>query len=765
MREYSVIGKRLPRVDASVKVTGEAKYTVDMMLPGMLSGKILRSPYAHAKILNIDTSKAERLPGVRAVITGNDTPKIPFSITDSPQCPADKFPLALNKVRFIGDEVAAVAAIDEDVAEEALDLIKVDYEELPAVFDPEDAMKPDAPQIHDHAEGNISFSCLRTFGDVEKDFEDSDYIREDKFTFQSIAHCALEPHCCIASFDASEKLTLWSSTQSVHDVQFGLAKTLNMREGYIRVIKPYVGGAFGGKCEMMTIEPSCALLSQKTAKPVKIVLTREETFIGTRLRHRGIYVLKTGVKKDGTIMARYGKSIYDGGGYNSVGMFANLLNNIFLNLVYKFSSVQCDTYRVFTNNPIAGAMRGFGSPQTYYAVESHMDMIAEDLEMDPVEFRLKNALQPNSITLNKLVINSCGLTQCIESAKEKSNWNDKRGKMPRGQGIGMGCGGFVSGTGTRMKDSDPYSACYIRANDDGTVNLAVGAADIGQGSDTTLCQIVAEELGIKVEDIKIVSADTEITPIDQGSYSSRLTVIAGNAAIDAAAKIKKRLFEVVAEKLEVPIDILEAKDRQIRIKEIPDKGISFAEAVVLGQKSDGGRPVVSDGHYDAGKLCYPDFETGAYNEAPNYSFFAHTAEVVVDEETGFVKVGSIIPAHDLGRAINPMAAEGQLEGSVQIGLGYGLSEQIVWDKGKVLNPSFLDYEVPTALDMPEIEPILIETNDPEGPFGAKECGEGAASPVAPAINNAVCNAIGIRIKEIPLTPDKILKELERKEAK
>jgi len=763
MTDYSVIGKRLPRKDGLIKATGEAKYTADMVLPGMLYGKILRSPHAHARILNIDTSKARRLNGVRAVITGKETGGRMFSQVDIPlKHPANKSPLAVDKVRFIGDEVAAVAAIDEDIAEEALELIKVDYEELPAVFDIENALRSGAPRIHDHAEGNIGWREAYCFGDVERDLERSDFIREDEFSLPSVAHCALEPHCCLAKFDIYGKLTLWSSTQSVHRVRLGVAKLLNMRESDVRVIKPFVGGGFGGKHEMMDLEPICAFLSRAAGLPVKLALSREEVFIGTRLRHRAVFTLRTGFNKDGTLMAIDGKSIFDAGAYNANGVIANKLSAMHFSLAYRFSSVRYETLRVFTNNPIPGAMRGFGAPQTDFAVESQLDMIAGVLAMDPTELMLKNAIRPNCTTHDNLVINSCGLTECISQAKEISRWNSKRGKMPKGRGLGMGCGGFMSGTMNRCRDFEPFSASFASVNGDGTAELLVGAADIGQGSDTTLCQIVAEELGVKLDDVNIVSADTEITPIDQGTFASRITIMAGNAAKEAASRIKKRLFKAVGEKLEIHPDDLVAKDRRIYVKGTPHIGMSFAEAVILCQQSEGGRPIISEGHYDPGKRGYADTKSGAsFDPPPAFSFCSHTAEVVVDEETGLVKVCQMVPAHDLGVAINPMGAEGQLEGSIQMGLGYALSEEILWDKGKILNPSFLDYEFPTALDMPDVKSVLIETDDPEGPFGAKECGEGATTPVAPAITNAIHNAIGIRVKEIPLTPEKILDALEK----
>ncbi|MDY6864124.1 MAG: molybdopterin cofactor-binding domain-containing protein [Thermodesulfobacteriota bacterium] len=751
MENYSVVGKRLPRIDANVKVTGDAKYTGDMILPGMLYGKILKSPLPHAKIINIDAGKALKLKGVRAVITGKDTYGIKYCIIDIPQA-LDKCPLAVDKVRYIGDEVAAVAAIDEDTAEEALDLIEVEYEELPAVFDPIEAMEPDAPKVHEEKENNIAMGVSYQLGNVEEGFKNSFLVREDEFKTQAIQHVPMEPHATIGHFDSSGKVTVWSGTQSPYFIHRDLARTLNIPESKVRVIKPYTGSGFGGKTEMHSHDFCAALLSKKTGRPVKIVYTREELFTNTRLRHPIIIGLKTGVKKDGTIMAYDIKAVLDGGAYNSTGPLATFLFTYFPFLVYRMEHYRINSTNVYTNKPFCGAMRGHGAPQGRFAFESQLDMIAEELGIDPVEIRLKNAISEGEVLLNKTRIKSCGLKDCIKKSSESLNWKE----IEPHKGIGMGCQGFVSGANI----APPYDATgtIIKAHEDGGVTVLTGASDIGQGSDSIIAQIVAEELGIKLEDIRIIAADTEITPLEPGSFSSRVTLMSGNSAKAAASDVKQQLFEIVAEKLEANVEDLDARDRRIFVKGSPDRGMSFKDAITasFGDKE---MPVLGRGHYYA-KVDTASMATGECNMSRTYSFASHAAEVEVDPETGLVKIIKHSAAHDCGRAINPMAVEGQLEGSVSMGQGFTLLEKVYIDKGQVLNPNLLEYKIPTSLDSPEIESIPVEAIDNEGPFGAKEAGEGATNPVAPAIANAIYKAAGARVYELPITPEKIVNSLE-----
>lgn len=752
MESYSVIGKRLPRIDALAKATGEAKYTDDLTLPRMLIGKLLRSPLPHAKILHIDISRAKRLVGVKAVITGKDTPKRKYG-SIMKESYMDRYPLAIDKVRFVGEEVAAVAAVDEDTAWEALDLIQVDYEELPAVFEIEEAMKPEAPSVHEGKKNAIK-SLFLEFGDVAEGFKSSDYVREDQFTTQAIAHACLEPHAAFASVDSSGKITLWSSTQSPFILCRDLAQTLNIPKTKIRVIKPFVGGGFGGKLEMLPIDFCSVFLSMKTGKPVKIVHTREEEFLGTQQRHPVIVRLKTGVKRDGTLVAKDCYLVTDTGAYITHGPMILYLTCSFLTMLYRIPNVKYQGYCVYTNNPVRGAMRGHGNPQIRFADESQLDLIAKDLGIDPVEIRLKNAIRTGDPTPNRLKINSCGLTEAIEKCVEASDWKRKWGNPGRHKGIGVACGNHLSGG----KTTEPYdsSSVFVKVEEDGRVIILSGGSDIGQGLDSILCQIVAEEFGIPMEDVSIVPSDSEITPQDLGSYGSRATLVAGNACRLAAADAKDQILKTVSEKLEVAAEDLEFKNRRISVKGTPQKGMSLSEAVIASKGS-----VLGRGTYESNTEI-PN-RKGEGNISPAYSFGAQVAEVEVDTETGKIDVLQFIGAHDVGFALNPMHIEGQIEGSIVMGQGQALYEELLIKKGLTLNPSFLEYKVPTALESPKILPIIVEPIDPEGPYGAKGMGESTMIPTIPAIANAIDRAVGVRVKELPITPLKILESLKEAE--
>lgn len=767
MKQYSVIGKRVPPVDGIVKVTGEAQYFNDIMLPRMLYGKILRSPLPHAKILNIDTSKAERVVGVKAVITGKDTLGIPSGHWGGhpPEFAKrlfDKCALAMDKVRFIGDEVAAVAAVDENVAEEALDLIKVEYEELPAVFDPEEAIKKTAPKIHDHVENNISATRSVDLGDVESGFKESDYIREDRFTTQFVAHACIEPAGCLATYDSTGRVTIWTPTQRTYAVQFLLALMLGIKDSDVRVIRTYFGGGFGGKTAAYSYHLAAALLSKKTGRPVKIELTRGEEFAFGNRRHPMTIRLKTGVKKDGTLMAREVTNILDGGAYNFEGPVVNYKTCYYPVRTYrvggKVPNYKYRGYRAYTNKTPCGAMRGFGAPQQYYAVECQMDMIAEELGIDPIELRLKNAVQVGDGWLGAKYL-SCGLSDCIQQVVQRSGWYEKRGKLPKGRGIGIGCSCHPSGP--LQQGFDPrhsYCEVWVKLVDDGSVNVFSQAVDVGQGSDTVLSMIVAEELGISAEDVRMAASDSLLAPMDMGSVGDRVTFMVGNAAKDAAADAKRQLFEGVAKTLKLGGKELVAEARRVHVKGDPDNGVSFREAVRAAQAARRGESIMGKGVY----APTPE-ETGDL-ATPASSFQAQVAEVEVDMETGQVKVLRFTAAHDGGTAVNPMASEGQIEGGVHMGLGYALSEEVLVDKGTTLNPSFRDYKVFSAMDMPETEAILVKTEEPKGPFGAKGgIGEGSVNPVAPAIVNAIHDATGVWIKDLPVTPEKIFRALRQKD--
>lgn len=761
-KELSVVGQSFPRIDSGVKVTGEARYAGDLKFHGMLYGKILRSPHAHAKILNIDTSKAKKLPGVKAVITGKDTLGVKYGIWRLRPETMDEQGLATDKVRYVGDEVAAVAAIDEDTAEEALEHIKVDYEPLQGLFSPEEAMKKGAPEIHEGIKNNISITRRIEVGGVDKAWDQCDCVREDTFRTQVVQHVPMEPHTCVASFDPSGKLTVWTSSQSPYFIQCLLAMSLGMREGDIRVIRPHVGGGFGCKLELLGHEFSSSLLSKLTGRPVRIEYTREEVFVCSRQKFSFQMELKTGVKKDGKIVAVEFNNILDGGAHHSYGVTTTMIAGICLTLPYRIPNYRYTGRHVYTNKPVTGAMRGHGANQPAFAFDSQLDLLAEEIGVDPVDMRLKNATQPGDVKIpNVCHISSCGMQESIEKVAQSMKWKEKRGKLPEGRGIGVGSYGFFSGAlYNYFNTSRPYNEAWVRVNGDGTVHYFTLAAEIGQGCDTILSQIVAEELGVRLEDVSIISSDTGIVTGDTGAFSSRTTMMAGNAAKEAAADAKRQLFGAAAKLLGRKIqDELDAKDGQIFVKRT-GKGVSVSEAALAFQSANSGAPVLGRGVYTPAD---PIAEGTVVS--PTWSFGSQIIEVEVDKETGEVKVIDSATAHDCGRAINPMSVEGQLEGSMHMALGYALSEEVKFEEGKVVNPSFVDYKMFSALDMPKVDSIVVETDDPHGPFGAKESGEGLTIPTAPAIANAIYDAVGVSIKDLPITPEKVLKALQEKSKK
>ncbi|MCD6305387.1 MAG: molybdopterin-dependent oxidoreductase [Deltaproteobacteria bacterium] len=750
MQTYAIVGKNVPRNDAEAKARGAALYTDDLKLPGMLVGRILRSPVAHARIKHIDVSKALALPGVKCVITGEDTPKVKYGNWRLFPDTQDEYPLAVDKVRFIGDEVAAVAALDADAAAEALDLIEVEYEELPGLFDTGAATQEGAPVIHEYCPNNISVNRKIQYGDIDKGFSESDYIREDTFHVHAVSHAYLEPCSSLAQVDLDGRITLWTSTQTPYIVQCLLASTLGMRENDVRVIKPFVGGGFGGKMELRPFEFCAAFLAKKTGRPVKFTLNREEEFLTGRRRHAMTLHSKVGFKKDGTLMAKDLKIRLDGGAYNAMGPTATFLCGNFGAMLYRYPNYRFLGEHVYTNKPPASAMRGFGAPQSLYATEVQMNMAAEELGIDPVEIRLKNAQVTGDKIPDVATISSCAFKESIQKVAEMSDWKNKRKNLKPGQGIGIGCYSFISGGVFNWFNTQfPFSAAEIRAYADGTVHYLTMASDIGQGSDTVLKQILAEELGLRMEDIRITSADTAMTPqADLGSWGSRVTLMAGNAILDAAKKLKAQLFGAVSARFNLNVIYeLECKDGRVQAKGRPEKGVSFGEAVAMVQKANRGEQVVVRGAYtprDKGLVT------------PAFSFGAQVAEVEVDQETGVASVKQMWTAHDCGTVINPKSVEGQLNGSIQMGLGYALSEQFVMKDGQTLTTNFLDYKMPSALDMPPSKVVHIDSYEPEGPMGAKEAGEGLVSPTAPAIAHAVHDATGYWCKDLPITPEKIL---------
>lgn len=757
-RNFQCIGKPVLRIDGAAKVTGGALYTDDLRLPGTLVGKILRSPYPHARIRSIDTSRAEALAGVKAVVTGRDAP-VRYGILPVAE---DEYPLAVEKVRFVGDEVAAVAAVDEATALEALALIDVDYELLTPLFDPREAYARDDVKIHEETrKANIEREVSLSFGDVEAGFAAADYVREDEFFKAAASHAPIEPHAALAQYREG-KLTLWTSTQVPHYVHRTLAKVIGMPAEQIRVIKPALGGGFGGKGEPFPLEFAAALLARKTGRPVKITHTREEVFLTHRGRHPMHMKIKTGVRKDGTITALDFESLLDGGAHGSYGVVTLYYSGQLLTGPYVIPAYHFKGARVYTNKPPCGAQRGHGGVQPRYAFEVHLDKIATDLGIDPLEIRFRNAVEPNSRTINELRITSCGFRECLERSSRTLSWTERRGKLPRGRGLGIAGGFYISGAALPIYFNPmPHSSVRIEVDRSGRTTVFCGASDIGQGSDTMLALVAAETIGIPLDYVRVVSADTDTTPVDLGSYSSRVTFMAGNACRAAAKEVRSRVCSAVAEVHEVPEDRLAIVEGTVYVPGEDPKSLSFPAAVALTEARRG--PVCGSGSYTPPKLA-GSYRGAGVGPSPAYSFGAYAAEVEVDEETGVIKVLRLAAAHDLGLALNPPAAEGQVEGATVMGLAETLLEDHAFlDRGQHASPSLLEYKVPTALDVPDIESILVESDDPEGPFGAKEVGEGSLHPAIPAVVNAVYDAVGIWLHEVPITPEAVLKALRKRE--
>ncbi len=756
-QNHRYVGRSLPRLDGPAKVTGRARYAGDLSLPGMLHGKLLRSPVPHARIVNIDVSRAAALPGVKAVITGRDTPGIKYGNWRLMPETQDETPLAIDKVRFIGDEVAAVAALDLDTAEEAVRLIRVEYEELPAVFDVAAALADGAPLVHDEGKltSNVSLDRKIDYGDLDAAFAAADYVREDRFTLPPVSHAYLEPCACLAEADLEGRITIWTSTQTPYIVQCLLASTLGLRENDVRVVKPFVGGGFGGKMELRPWEFCAAFLARKTGRPVRFALTREEELATGRRRHPMRIRSKVAFRKDGTLLGKEFEVYLDGGAYNSMGPTATFLCGNFGAMLYRYPAYRYRGYHVYTNNPPAGAMRGFGAPQALFAAESQMNIAAAELGIDPIELRLKNAMVEGDEIPGVATVSSCGFVESLEQVAAMTGWKEKKGKLPPGQGIGVGCYSFISGGVFNWFNTQyEFAAVEVEAYDDGTLHLKTMASDIGQGCDTVLRQILAEETGVSIERIRLTAGDTGATPkADLGTWGSRVTLMAGNAVINAVRSIKDQLAGVIAARFDLNVihEVAFADDR-VFAKARPDRGLSFGEAVRMATRANRGRALV-------GRAGYTPRNKGLVT--PAFSFGAQVAEVRVDVETGVVRVEKVTTAHDCGTVVNPMAVEGQLEGSIHMGLGYALCEELKMEGGRTLTSSLLDYKIAAAEDMPPSESICVPTFEAEGPFGAKEAGEGLASPTAPAIADAVHDATGFRAFDLPITPEKILRGMGR----
>lgn len=756
VNDFKVLGKATPLIDGALKATGQARYTADLHLPGMLYGKILRSPYPHARILNIDVSRAKKLVGVKAVITHADTPGVKFGpVID------DWYILAKDKVRFIGEEVAAVAAVDEDTAIEALDLIKVEYEPLPAVFDPEEALEPGAPIINEGCENNLAFKWEVDRGDFEAALREADVVVEDTFSTSQVYQAYLEPMCGVAYVDDNGRYVLFASTQVPSKLRFTYSKGLGVSMQDIRVIKPMMGGGFGAKFET-ALHPIAMLLARKSGRPVKIVNERDEDFMAGNPRVPMKIFLRIGFKKDGTILAKEAKVIAGNGGRTVYGPPILSTACYRTDQLYRFTNIKTRGYLAYTNTVPTGCFRGFGNAQMTFALESLLDEAAEELGMDPADLRLRNAVQDGHLSPHGWYIPTSGLSECIRRATQMSGWKDKRASAAQGpvrRGIGLACCNHVSGNRPFFRPFDGASA-IIRIGEDGKILLIHGECDMGQGQDTVFAMLAAETLGAKLEDVRVSVVDTDISPFGLGSFATRGTTIGGHGVVAAAKAARAKLFEAAAELLQAEVQELDACSGTIFVASNPDKAISIAEAARHYMFTHGGGPIVTQGTY-VPDTQIPD-ENKYGNPSPVYPFGCQVAEVEVDTETGLVRVVELWAVHDVGRALNPMALEGQIHGGAAMGIGWALTENMVTVQGKVENAGFMDYRIPGSRDLPRFHVGFVETNDPKGPYGAKGIGEPALNPTAAAVANAICNAIGARITSLPITPEKVLAALRGK---
>ena len=741
--KYSVVGRSVPKIDGGLKVTGMARYIDDIELPNMLYGKILRSRYPHAKILRINTERAWRVPGVRAVITGLDTPFNKMGVLK------DQPPLKFDKVRSVRDEVAAVAAETLEAAERAMEEVEVEYQPLDGVFDPEEAMKEEAPLVHEENGSNIvnlnfTFSTSEA-SRLEKVFETAYAVVEDRYQVHYMNASPMGTMGCIAHYNELGELTVYTNTQAPFLYRHELAKTLGIDPVKIRVIQPEIGGAFGRGMDIYPIDPITAALSIKTRRPVKIVFTREEELQYAPPRQPAIFYMRTAAGKDGRLIAREVRAVLDAGAYVSWGPFDGRVMMVTATGLYEVPEVAFKATVVYTNNPYTGTQRGAGNPQITFAIEQQMDALAEELGIDPVEFRILNANKPGTVTPQGLRITTCEMRECLRRAAQEIGWKG-RGMAGPNRGIGFAAFFHVGG-GARVYRSDGCGT-ILTVDDFGLVTVITGSTDLGTGSDTAIAQIVAEELGIPVQNVRVVNDDASIRPWDVGTHASRATFVAGNSALLAARKAKEIILNAAAEVLNTSISSIVVENGVVYDRETPSKRIEFDKLVRRIHFREGGTNIVVSAFYDPPTVMQDESWRGNISAA--YVFGAQAALVEVDQETGEVKVLKVVSVHDSGRIINPMAAEGQVHGGVHMGIGYALYEELVLEQGRVVNASFADYHVPTALETPVVKAVFVENPDPAGPFGAKGIGETACIPTAAAIANAVYDATGRRVKKLPI---------------
>jgi len=746
------VGVRQPLIDGVEKVTGRAKYTADLPAAGALVGAILRSPAAHATIRGIDVSAALAIPGVRAVVTGADC-DIAYGVIPIAQ---NEFPLARERVRYRGEPVAAVAAVDAATARAALDAIVLDFEPLPAYFDDAAARAPDAVLLHANKPGNVEREVDHVFGDPDAGFAAADLVREERFHYAEVTHAMMEPNAALAEWDAERgRLTLHSVTQVPYYVHLALARCLALDESRIRVVKPFVGGGFGHRTETLNFEIVAALLARAAGGTVKLELSREESFLTHRGRPQTDIRMKIGLARDGAITAVDAEIVQRGGAYAGYGLVTILYAGALLHALYRVPASRYRGVRVYANTPPNGAMRGHGSVDARHAFESLLDRMAGELGLDPFAVRRANLIVPPWRTINDLQVNSCGLGECLDIVERASRWRERRGRLPRGRGLGMACSHYVSGSAKPVHwTGEPHAVVQLKLDFDGAVTVLTGASDIGQGSSTLIAQVAAEVLALPLDRFRVFANDSAVTPKDNGSYSSRVSFMVGNAAIRAADALRRELIQAAARKLEVAVEDVEADGETYRVRGT-DRELGWKDVVnaalepsgTLSVKGAWSTPPETQG----GK-----FRGAAVGSSAGFSYAAQVVEVAVDEETGEVRVERVWVAHDCGRAINPLAVEGQVQGSVWMGMGQALGEETRYHDGLHLRANMIDYRIPTIAESPPIETYIVEAPDPNGPFGAKEAGEGALSGFLPALTSAIADATGIALNELPATPEHLL---------
>ncbi len=754
-RPRPAIGVRQPLIDGVEKVTGRAHYTADLPARGAYVGAILRSPVAHGTIHSIDAEAARALPGVQAVITGDDC-DVAYGVIPVAQ---NEFPLARGRVRYRGEPIAAVAACDAATARAALDLIELDIEPLPAYFDAAAARAVDAVPLHPNKPGNVEREVDQAFGDVDAGFAAADLVREARFHYAEVTHAMMEPNAALADYDPErDRLTLHSVTQVPYYVHLALARCLRMDASRIRVVKPFVGGGFGHRTETLNFEVIAALLARAAGGAVKLELSREECFLTHRGRPETDIRLKLGMTKAGAITAVDCEVVQRGGGYAGYGLVTILYAGALLHALYRLPACKYHGARVYSNTPPNGAMRGHGSVDVRHAFETMLDRMADELALDPFAVRRANLLAVPHRTINDLQVNSYGLPECLDIVERASGWRERRGKLAAGHGLGMACSHYVSGSAKPVHwTGEPHAVVNLKLDFDGGITVLTGAADIGQGSSTLLAQTVAEVLGLSLDRLTVVANDSIVTPKDNGSYSSRVSFMVGNAAIGAARELRQVLVAAAARRLEVSIDDVECLGEIFRVAGT-DRTLAYKE-VVAAALADAGTLTVKGIWSTPPETQGGNFKGAAVGSSPGFSYAAQVVEVAVDDQTGMVKVERVWVAHDCGRAINPLAVEGQIQGSVWMGMGQALSEETQYHEGLPLRANLLDYRVPTIVESPPIETFIVEAPDPNGPFGAKEAGEGSLSGFLPALTNAIADATGLRLTELPASPDRMQEAL------